>query len=76
MRELAVKNSRGTAIEPLRVNVPLAGSYKSAVAAAVPVPLSPPISRTLPVGKSTALKLVRATLIDPEAAVNDCPNGS
>src|SRR5689334_20480696 len=51
---------------PVAVQVPVVGSYTSAVAQAPP-PLPPPVTRTLPLGSSVAVCPLRALAMLPLA---------
>src|SRR5579863_3657084 len=55
-RTVAVKLTRAVIIEPVAENVPVVGSYSSALAKANPAypPVYPPANKTLPLGRSVA----------------------
>ena len=63
--------ARGVVIEPVRVKLPVAGSYSSADAKVVE-PSVPPVMRTRPSAMSVAVSPTRAIDIDPVALNPGC----
>ena len=60
--------SRAVFSDPVALQVPVAGSYSSALASWPPLdPPSPPATSTLPLGSKVAVATLRAVVIDPVA---------